>query len=137
MKDGLSGKLAVVTGGAQGIGAACAEALVQAGARVAILDINANTGKQLAAQLGPSVSFYQCDVGRSLEVNQAFANIRKQMGDPAFLLNNAAIARYAPFLEVTEEIWDETLRVNLKGAYLCSRAAIPGMLRNGGGSIVN
>jgi NAD(P)-dependent dehydrogenase (short-subunit alcohol dehydrogenase family) len=137
MEDGLNGKVAVVTGGAQGIGAACVEALAQAGARVAILDINANTGGQLAAHLGQSVSFYQCDVGRSLEVNQAFADIRKQMGDPTLLLNNAAIAKYAPFLEVTEEIWDETLRVNLKGTYLCARAAIPGMLRNGGGSIVN
>jgi NAD(P)-dependent dehydrogenase (short-subunit alcohol dehydrogenase family) len=137
MKDGLADKVAVVTGGAQGIGAACAEALVQAGSRVAILDINANTGEQLASQLGKTASFLQCDVGRSLEVNRAFAAIRKDLGDPTFLLNNAAIAKYAPFLEVTEDVWDETLRVNLKSAFLCSQAAIPGMLRNGGGSIVN
>jgi NAD(P)-dependent dehydrogenase (short-subunit alcohol dehydrogenase family) len=137
MKDGLSDKVAVVTGGAQGIGAACAEALVEAGARVAILDINASTGEQLASQLGKAVSFFQCDVGLSVDVDKAFKAIRDRMGEPTLLLNNAAIAKYAPFMEVTEEIWDETLRVNLKGPYLCSRAAIPGMLRNGGGSIVN
>lgn len=137
MNDGLSGKVAVVTGGAQGIGAACVEALAQAGCSVAVLDVNATTGEQLASQLGKSVSFFPCDVGRSQDVDRTFAAIRAQMGDPTLLLNNAAIAKYAPFMEVTEELWDETLRVNLKGTFLCSRAVIPGMLRNGGGSIVN
>lgn len=137
MTDGLAGKLAVVTGGAQGIGAACVRALAQAGCGVAILDINPSTGQSLAAELGEAVSFFQCDVGRSADVNRAFAAIRDKSGDPSFLVNNAAFAKYAPFMEVTEEIWDETLRVNLKSVYLCSRAAIPGMLRNGGGSIVN
>ncbi len=137
MKDGLAERVAVVTGGAQGIGAACAEALVEAGSRVAILDVNAQTGERVAARLGEAVTFFLCDVGRSADVDKAFAAIRDHMGDPTLLLNNAAVAKYAPFMEVTEEIWDETLRVNLKGTYLCSRAAIPGMLRSGGGSIVN
>jgi NAD(P)-dependent dehydrogenase (short-subunit alcohol dehydrogenase family) len=137
MKDGLANRVAVVTGGAQGIGAACAEALTQAGSRVAILDINPHTGAETATRLGKDVSFFKCDVGRSADVDAAFAAIRQQMGDPTLLLNNAAVAKYAPFMEVTEELWDETLRVNLKSVYLCSRAAIPGMMRNGGGSIVN
>lgn len=132
MKDGLAERVAVVTGGAQGIGAACAEALVEAGSRVAILDVNAQTGERVAARLGEAVTFFLCDVGRSADVDKAFAAIRDHMGDPTLLLNNAAVAKYAPFMEVTEEIWDETLRVNLKGTYLCSRAAIPGMLRSGG-----
>jgi NAD(P)-dependent dehydrogenase (short-subunit alcohol dehydrogenase family) len=137
MEAGLANKVAVVTGGAQGIGAACVEALAVAGSRVAILDINSQTGNELADRLGRAVMFFQCDVGRSSEVDGAFTAIRQQFGEPTLLLNNAAIAKYAPFMEVTEEIWDETLRVNLKGAFLCARAAIPGMLRNGGGAIVN
>ncbi len=137
MNDGLANKVVVVTGGARGIGAACAHALAQAGSRVAILDTNSETGEETAARLGKDVSFFKCDVGRSAQVDAAFAAIRQQMGDPTLLLNNAAIAQYAPFMEVTEELWDETLRVNLKSVYLCSRAAIPGMMRNGGGSIVN
>jgi NAD(P)-dependent dehydrogenase (short-subunit alcohol dehydrogenase family) len=137
MKDGLTDKVAVVTGGGQGIGAACVEALVEAGSRVAVLDVNAGTGQEIASRLGKAVSFFQCDVGLSADVGKTFAAIRERMGDPTLLLNNAAIAKYASFMDVTEEIWDETLRVNLKGTYLCSRAAIPGMLRSGGGSIVN
>src|SRR5579863_2011073 len=116
MKDGMSGKVAVVTGGGQGIGEACAEALVKAGAKVAILDINEQTGKEVAERLGKGAEFFRCDVGSSKEVTAAFANIRSSLGDPRLLLNNAAVARYAPFMEVTEEIWDEALRVNLKGA---------------------
>ncbi len=137
MQDGFANSVAVVTGGAQGIGAACAEALAQAGSRVVILDINSETGEGTAARLGKEVSFIKCDVGRACEVDAAFTTIRKQVGDPTLLLNNAAIAKYAPFMEVTEEVWDETLRVNLKSVYLCARAAIPGMMRKGGGSIVN
>jgi len=137
MGGSFSGKIAVVTGGAQGIGEACAQALVRDGSRVAILDINPRTGEQAAARLGKNAFFVQCDVGVAAEVTAAFAVVRKQMGDPTLLLNNAAIAKYAPFMEISEEVWDETLRVNLKGAFLCSQAAIPGMLRTGGGSIVN
>jgi len=137
MKDGLANRVAVVTGGAQGIGAACAEALVRAGSRVAILDVNSEMGEKTAKRLGKNLYFFKCDVGHSAEVESTFLAIRQRLGDPALLLNNAGIAQYKHFLEVTEELWDETLRVNLKSVYLCSRAAIPGMMRNGGGSIVN
>jgi len=137
MKDDFIGKVAVVTGGGQGIGATCAEALVEAGAKVAVLDINRETGEPLARRLGKRASFFQCDVGNSSAVTKTFSAIGHRMGDPTLLINNAGIVRYAPFMEATEENWDQTFRVNLKGVFLCSQTAIRSMVRRGGGSIVN
>jgi NAD(P)-dependent dehydrogenase (short-subunit alcohol dehydrogenase family) len=134
--NGLSGKVAVVTGGASGIGAACAARLASSGARVAILDCDARAGGELSRRL-PQSEFFGLNVSNAAQVEQVFTQIREHCGAPVLLVNNAGIVKYGSLTETSEEVWDEVLNVNLKSAYLCSRQAIPDMLRNGSGAIVN
>ncbi|MCS7032584.1 MAG: glucose 1-dehydrogenase [Phycisphaerae bacterium] len=126
---------AVVTGGAKGIGAATARALAAEGARVSILDVDETAG-QLAAEL-PGARFFRCDVSRSVEVEAAIEQAIAASGDIWVLVNNAGIQTYGTCVDTTEAEWDRTMNVNLKSAFLCSKAAIPSMLRRGGGVIVN
>ncbi|HET9578258.1 MAG TPA: SDR family oxidoreductase [Usitatibacter sp.] len=107
---------AVVTGGARGIGAATVKLLREAGARVEALDLL--TG---------------CDVTDEAQVKAAFERI----GDVDILVNNAGTATRKPALELSVEEWDAVLDVNLKAVFVCSRTAVPGMKRRGGGAIVN
>ena len=122
-------KVAVVTGGAMGIGEATAKAFLKAGARVAVLD--------LAKPKGKGGLFVRCDVSISADVAKAFKRILAKFGGVDVLVNNAGIARYATVTESTEREWDAILGVNLKSAFLCSRLAIPSMLKRGGGVVVN
>jgi NAD(P)-dependent dehydrogenase (short-subunit alcohol dehydrogenase family) len=112
----LSGKIAVVTGGAKGIGAATAKLLGEAGARVQVLDIE--TG---------------CDVTDEEQVKKAFA----KLGAVDVLVNNAGRAIRRTALEVKKEEWDAVLDLNLTALFLCSRLAHPHMKKRGGGAIVN
>ncbi len=132
----LTGKVAVVTGGAKGIGAACVARLAACGARIAILDRDARAGEELSSRF-EQAEFFELDVSNSSGVEAAFEKIRGRFGDPVLLVNNAGIVKYGTLTETPEDVWDEILNVNLKSAYLCSRCAIPGMLRSGGGAIVN
>lgn len=130
-------RVAVVTGGVKGIGAACARALVEAGARVGVLDVDEEAGAQLCAELGNAVRFFPADVSQGGAVERAFEAIRAQLGAPTLLVNNAGIQHYGTVTETSEEEWDRVLGINLKSLFLCSKAALPGMLEAGGGAIVN
>lgn len=133
----LKNRVAVVTGGVKGIGAACVRALVQAEARVAILDVDEEGGAALVEELGERARFFQTDVSQGLAVARAFEAIHAEMGAPTFLVNNAGIQHYGTVTETTEEEWDQVLGINLKSLFLCSKAALPFMLESGGGAIVN
>ena len=138
---GLDGRVIVITGGGQGIGAACAERLVADGAHVALWDVNAGAAQALAQRLrdaGGRVEALPCNVAHKSEVDAALAGTVLAFGRVDGLVNNAGIFRAADFLEVTEEDWDAVIKVNLKGAFLVGQAVAQQMVRQGqGGSIVN
>jgi NAD(P)-dependent dehydrogenase (short-subunit alcohol dehydrogenase family) len=129
-------KIVVVTGGAKGIGGSCSKVFHDAGATVCILDIDKN-GKKLAEELGVNSTFIQCDVSNEQDVKNAFTKIIETYGDVDILVNNAGIQRYSTVTETTEQEWDLVMNVNLKSAFLCSKYAIPSMVKKGKGCIVN
>lgn len=130
-------RVAVVTGGVKGIGDACVRALVEANARVAVLDVDEDAGRQLCAELGDAARFFATDVSQGGAVERAFEAIQAHMGAPTLLVNNAGIQHYGTVTETSEEEWDRVLGINLKSLFLCSKAALPFMLERGGGAIVN
>jgi NAD(P)-dependent dehydrogenase (short-subunit alcohol dehydrogenase family) len=134
------GRVAIVTGAAQGIGAACAQLLADSGATVALWDVDAARGEELAARLvaaGRRAAFFRCDVARKAEVDAALAATLAACGRVDQLVNNAGIFRAADFLEITEADWDAVIDVNLKGAFLVGQAVARAMAGSGGGAIVN
>jgi NAD(P)-dependent dehydrogenase (short-subunit alcohol dehydrogenase family) len=132
---GHAGRVVIVTGGAQGIGEACARRFADEGAHVAVLDIDDTRGQALAASLG--AQYLHCDVGSKADVDAAVASVIRNHGRIDILVNNAGIFRAADFLEVSEEDFDAVLRINLKGSFLMGQAVAREMARAGKGSIVN
>ena len=130
-------KIAIVTGGSQGIGRATVEVLVREGARVIILDQDETEGRSLAGNLGEQVLFISCDVSKEQQVQEAVAQGVAHYGAIHYLVNNAGIQRYAPVTETSEEEWDLLMNVNVKGAFLCAKHAIPHMQRAGKGVVVH
>jgi NAD(P)-dependent dehydrogenase (short-subunit alcohol dehydrogenase family) len=112
---GLKDKVTIITGGAQGIGAACAERFAREGALVVLADVDDARGNALAKQLG--AMYVQCDVGDKIDVDALVQKTVAKHGRIDVLVNNAGIFKAAPFLEVTEEDFDAVIRVNLKGAF--------------------
>lgn len=133
----FNGKTAIVTGGAQGIGAACARRLADAGARVALWDVDQENGQSLAAELGGQALFVRCDVSSKADVDAALATTVARFGRVDQLVNNAGIVRPAAFLDITEADWDLVIGVNLKGAFLVGQAVARAMVPQGGGAIVH
>lgn len=140
----LDGKIAIVTGGAQGIGNAIARRFLQDGASVMIADTNDRDGaiaaKELSA-MGP-VRFASADVSSKLDVHNLVAATIEAFGDIDILVNNAGIVHGANFLDLSEEDFDRVLRINLKGSFLCGQAVARHMVekvKNGGapGTIIN
>jgi NAD(P)-dependent dehydrogenase (short-subunit alcohol dehydrogenase family) len=138
---GLAGRVIVITGGGQGIGAACAERFAAEGAQVALWDVDHAAAQALAQRLrdaGGQAEALPCNVARKGEVNAALAATVLAFGRVDALVNNAGIFRSADFLEITEEDWDAVIDVNLKGAFLVGQAVAQQMVRQGhGGAIVN
>lgn len=135
----FDGKVALVTGGAMGIGAATAELLCELGAAVAILDLNASHGARLVEALkkrGYKAAFHPCDIGSLDAVNDAVRQTEERFGAVHLLVSNAGIQRYGDVVSTSVETWDETLRVHVQGCFYAIRAAIPAMLRAGGGALV-
>jgi NAD(P)-dependent dehydrogenase (short-subunit alcohol dehydrogenase family) len=126
----------VVTGGAKGIGGACVKAFTEEGAKVCILDID-QAGQEFADTLGGDTFFIHCAVSKEDEVKTAFRKIEKKLGAVEVLVNNAGIQRYSTVTETSEEEWDLVMNVNLKSAFLCSKYAIPMMVNNKKGCVIN
>ena len=137
---GLEGRVVVITGAANGIGAACARRLARDGARVALWDVAETPGSALAADLrnaGHDACFIRCDVSSKASVDAAAAATLSKFGRIDGLVNNAGIFRAAEFLDVTEEDWDTVINVNLKGSFLVGQAVARQMVAQGRGAIVN
>ena len=129
-------KVVVVTGGAMGIGSSSSKVFHGAGAIVCILDID-EKGKQFAKELGGKTLFIQCDVSKENQVKKAFVKIVEKLGDIDILVNNAGIQTYGTVTETTEEDWDRVINTNVKSAFLCSKYALPSMLKKDKGCVVN
>ncbi len=135
----FKGKIAVVTGGASGIGLACCREFAERHADVAVLDVDEKAGARAVddvRQRGARGEFFRVDVSKPSQVEQAVAAIVARLGGIDILVNNAGIQRYATATTCSEQEWDEVLGINLKGAFLMSKYAIPEMIRRGGGAVV-
>jgi len=136
----LESKVAIVTGGAAGIGRAIVETFAREGARVAIADRNLAAARALSASLiaaGASAEAIEVDVADSAGVTRMAAQAFDTFGRIDILVNNAGIRFLNSLLEQTEDEWRRTLDVNLTGPFLCCKAVIPYMLKGGKGKIVN
>jgi meso-butanediol dehydrogenase / (S,S)-butanediol dehydrogenase / diacetyl reductase len=133
----LHGRVAVVTGAASGIGFACAQLLLSRGASVALFDVNAAQGAARANQLGPAAAFFPTDVASEESVAASIASVRERFARIDILVNCAAIQIMGTLLETAGEQWDRLQQVNLKGVFLCSKAAMPLLQASGAGAIVN
>jgi NAD(P)-dependent dehydrogenase (short-subunit alcohol dehydrogenase family) len=132
---GLQNKVTVITGGAQGIGEACARRFAREGARVVLADVDDAKGHALANALG--AIYIHCDVGDVDQVNAMVASAIVAHGRIDVLVNNAGIFKAAAFLDVTEADFDAVIRVNLKGAFLVAQAVAREMVKTGSGSVIN
>ncbi len=133
----FEGKVAVVTGGAKGIGRATSFRFLEDGAKVVVLDVDETAGTSLITQFPDRGLFIKCDVSDSGQVRRAFDQLFEHFGGVDYLVNNAGIQRYSTVTETTDEEWDLVMNVNLKSAFLCARSAIPSMLERGGGVVIN
>jgi len=137
----LEGKVALVTGAAQGIGLACARALAAEGARVVLADVNGDAAKKGAEALraeGRQAAHAACDVSRKADVDRAVAVAVEAFGRLDVLVANAGIVHAAEFLDLAEADFDRVIAVNLKGVFLAGQAAARQMVKQGeGGAIVN
>lgn len=145
----LQNRVAIVTGGARGIGRATVERFVQEGAQVAVWDVDAPAGQALVQDLqqqGARVGFWQVDVADTAAVDRAVEEVVATFGRVDILVNNAGILRDARLVKVkdgqvvgrmSDEDFDAVLRVNLRGVFVCTRAVAPYMIRQRYGRILN
>ena len=136
----LNGKVAVVTGGGSGIGRAIATVFGRRGAHVIVLDLDEQAAGETAAAIaaeGGGAGVERCDVSNAESVTSAFDRVVASAGRLDILVNNAGIAHVGNIEHTPEDDFDRLFRVNVKGVYLCSRAAVPVMVRQGGGVILN
>ncbi|MES2919966.1 MAG: SDR family oxidoreductase [Verrucomicrobiota bacterium] len=139
--NSYSGRVAFVTGAANGIGRATALAFAREGANVVVADVS-ETGNQETArmigELGGRALAVRCDVSRAEDVKAALDKTLETFGRLDFALNNAGVEQpITPTAEISEDEWDRIIRINLTGVFLCMKYQIPLMLRQGGGAIVN
>jgi NAD(P)-dependent dehydrogenase (short-subunit alcohol dehydrogenase family) len=136
----LEGKVAIITGGASGIGLGTAKKLAAFGASVSILDVNDSSGKSAENEIlleGGRAQYFHCDVRKAEECKKAVDDTFKLYGRIDILFNNAGIAIRKNAVDLEPEEWDLALDVSLKGQYLITKYAVPYMIKAGGGSIIN
>src|SRR5665213_3635689 len=136
----LQGKVAVVTGAGSGIGRAIAIRLARDDAAVAVWDLNGEgageTAKSIQDAGGKAVAMV-VDCADEAAIKDGATKIRGELGPVTILVNNAGMAPFTPYMEISAELWDKTIRVNLKGPHLCIREMMPDMLAAGWGRIIN
>jgi 3-oxoacyl-[acyl-carrier protein] reductase len=139
-KNTLEGQVALVTGGARGIGKAIALRLAADGAKIGIVDW-ADTGQDAAREIeqvsGRQATFFKADISSEADTKAAVAAVESALGPVDILINNAGITRDGLALTMSESDWDAVLAVNLKGAFLMSKTVLRGMIKRRHGSIVN
>jgi NAD(P)-dependent dehydrogenase (short-subunit alcohol dehydrogenase family) len=134
----LAGKVCVITGGARGIGAASARLFAREGAKVAIVDMKDDLGEAVAAGIvdaGGEAIYRHCDVTSAKDVSAMVDAVVAAFGTINVLFNNAGISGSGTVEDISEEDWDRTFAVNVKGPFLCSKYVVPVMRKAGGGSI--
>ena len=136
----LPGKVAIVTGGASGLGRGIALALAREGARVAVVDLNEAGARDTVEAIGKDggqAAAWRADISDKARIDQVVAEIVSRWGTVDILVNNAGLDRVGPFVSSSEAEWDLILRVNLKGPIVCTRAVLDEMTRKGYGKIIN
>lgn len=133
----LTGKTALVTGGASGIGAAIAAAFAAKGARVAVCDLDETAARGTAERLGTDAEAFACDVTDADSVASCVEDVAKAFGRIDVLVNSAGIVDLAPAEDLAVDVWRRTIEVNLTGSYLVARAVGKRMIADGGGRIIN
>jgi len=146
----LQNKVTIITGSSQGIGRAVALGFAQEGAKIAlnyyagddqdrreVFQQRAEAALTAVRQAGAEAIMVEADVGRANEVARLFARTRQILGTVDILVNNAGIYPRTPWATLDEETWDQVIEVNLKGAFLCAKAAVPDMIRKNYGKIIN
>lgn len=133
----LAGKATIVTGAGAGIGLAIARRLVAEGCRVLCADINAESAHAAAADIGGGAVGHQVDVSDEAQVIAMVEACVATFGGVDKLVANAGVVHFAPLLETTVDDFDRIMRINLRGAWLCTKHAAPRMIERGGGAIVN
>jgi NAD(P)-dependent dehydrogenase (short-subunit alcohol dehydrogenase family) len=136
----LQGKVAIVTGGASGIGRASAIAFAREGARVVVVDIDERNGEETVAAiatLGHDAFFARADVASETEVKRVVEETIARWGKIDILFNNAGVVLVKPLEEMTGEEWDRVMSINVKAAFLAIKHAVPHMRTSGGGAILN
>jgi 2-hydroxycyclohexanecarboxyl-CoA dehydrogenase len=136
----LTGKNAIVTGGASGIGLATSKRLAREGAAVAVWDIDEAGAQRAAGDIvaaGGRAIASRVDVSSRAQIDAGVQRAHAELGPVTILVNNAGMTGFVPFLEITEEAWDRMLTVNLKSMYMTTQAVLPDMLAAGWGRIIN
>jgi len=139
-RDSLEGRVALVTGGARGIGRAIAQRLAEDGAKVGIVDLaegGADTSREIQESTGRLTAFVRADISKEAEARAAVAEIEAALGPIDILVNNAGITRDGLAVMMDEKDWDAVLTVNLKGAFVMSKAVLRSMIKRRQGSIIS
>lgn len=130
-------KTAIITGAASGIGAASMKRLIAEGATVICADINDSLGEQLTAELGEKAIYHHCDVGQLEELEAVVAFAEKELGGLDIMMNNAMYSTGGPIHDIDPDEWNKSINIMLNAVFYGTRAALPAMIKRGGGSVIN